>query len=198
MRALLLSWLMMASTGVLAQEVNPPSEKPGNGVMLALSVFQTSWITSFLGTQQSGSGSTGNAPFAGPLQPAVSFGGLFGQEAILLGFGFGAAGASSEQDNGGGGFLFTISPTFRHYFEPLVKGGFSPFMEGSVAVEVVAPSATPASFAFGADLGGGGEWLFTKNFGLFGRVTLAYQHANFGYNVDAAGLTGDAGLTVHL
>jgi hypothetical protein len=163
----------------------PPSEGPGNGPVLGLSVFTMSSLSGPL----TGVGSATELP---SLAPLVQVGIGVGQGVFLVGFGLGALGGS-----GGSGTTFVVSgsSTLRYYLRPLQAGSFSPFGEATLGIGI---AGSEPEIAF--DLGGGlgGEWLFMKNFGLFGRATVIYEHINTGPNVDGIGLVGDVGLTAHL
>jgi hypothetical protein len=181
--------------------ITPPPEdlSPGNGVVIALSAFTMNTLTGTYGLAVG----TSTASSAFPsLQPLVSIGFQAGQVAALVGFGFGAVGGTGglicpAAGCGGSGttFLASVTPTIRFYLRPLQAGSFSPFAEGTVGVGV---AGNAPDIALLADVGFGGEWLFMKNFGLFGRAMVGYEHANFGSNVDGIGLAGDIGLTAHL
>jgi hypothetical protein len=200
--------VLFASTVALGQPItsqapqlsenSPGNDGPGSGVQLELGVFGTSGLVNFVdGVVTGGAGATLTGTLGTPT-PAVSVGYQWNQNAILLGLGFaseGGAGFDSPPE-----ILFGIGPTFRRYLSPLRTGGFSAFGEGSVALVLGAdPNGGPAAIGFGVDAGLGGEWLFVRNFGLFAKATLGYEHFNGGgVNVDGLGLSGDIGLTVHL
>jgi hypothetical protein len=196
----------IASTAAFAQPISTPTQPqlaesadgPGSGVQLELGVFGASGLLNLVnGVASGGTGSTlTGLPPATPTG-AVAVGYQWNQNAILLGFGVASNGGTALDNQPQ--ILFGIGPTFRRYFAPLRTGGFSGFGEGTVALVMDAPSTGSAVFGFGADAGLGGEWLFVRNFGLFAKATLGYEHLNgFGVNIDGVGLSGDIGLTVHL
>ncbi len=62
-----------------------------------------------------------------------------------------------------------------------------------------------SDWGLGASLNFGAEWLFVRNFGLFGKAGVSYGHVSVSSgssepsdNLDAAGIQGDVGLSVHL
>jgi hypothetical protein len=97
--------------------------------------------------------------------------------------------------------FFGVSPTYKRYLSPLRTGKISSFVEVGVTFSIGIPGSGSSLWGFGGDVGFGAEWLFVRNFGLFGKAQVAYGHVNVpsgGPNYDAAGLIGDVGLAVHL
>ncbi len=178
----------------------PVEDGPGNGFQLELGVFGTSGLLNFVdGVVTGGTGTEIlGTPLATPT-PVVSVGYQWNQNALLLGIDLASMGGGGGDFGGTPEILFGVGPTFRRYFSPLRTGGFSGFGEGSVAFVIAAPNSGPSSFGFGVDGGIGGEWLFVRNFGLFAKATLGYEHINSAnVNIDGVGLSGDIGLTLHL
>jgi len=194
--------------GDVALKNDHAGDGPGNGLQLELNVFRQSTTYSTdaifsIAASVAGSGSFG---LLSTLQPLVLVGYQGDGNAILLGVGV----ASIGGNNGSGGVtFFGISPTYRRYLSPLRTSRISAFVEGGVTFSVSIPggqSAPPASWGLGIDVGGGAEWLFVRNFGLFAKALLAYGHVNLvsggggsstTTNIDGLGLEGDVGLSVH-
>jgi hypothetical protein len=189
------------------------ADGPGNGLQLEVNVFRLT------GTYTTDGIFTGSAGIVGSglistLQPLALVGYEFDQNAILLGIGVASVGVPGSATGAGVGaseIFFGISPTYRRYLSPLRTGRISTFGEGGLTFSIASPSGTgapPATWAIGADIGGGAEWLFVRNIALFAKVLLAYGHVNqpvnggvtgttSNINYDALGLVGDVGLTVH-
>ncbi len=106
--------------------------------------------------------------------PAVRVGWEVEQNDILIGlqvlFFPGPPGQSSP-------FEIAVPITYRRYFKQLVTGGFAPFAEVSLDLDLWGSGGTDNQVAWGigGELGFGGEWLFARNFGLFGKAVLGVQ-----------------------
>jgi hypothetical protein len=190
---------------------------PGNGLQLELNVFReagsysTDNVLSVAGTA-GGTGSTVGG-FISTLQPLALIGYQWDQNALLLGIGVAAIGGTAGS---GTTIFFGVTPTYRRYMSPLRTGKLSTFAEVGVTISLVSfpgeggtdgagGSGGTTSWGVGAEVSGGAEWLFVKNFGLFGKAGITYGHLNLSSgpsgpstNLDAVGLEGDVGLAVHL
>ncbi len=180
--------------------VAPLADEVGHGPVIELDVFSlsggptTNNRFSVLGV----GGGTGGSPVLAI--PAVQVGYEFDQNAVLIGlqlwFAQGVDGASGASE-------VAIPLTYRRYMKQLQAYTFDPFVEGSFSLDLVTPGGTGSSLqvGFGLDVGFGGEYLFTRNFGLMGKVLLGFQHipAAFGGGADinAFGFGGILGILVH-
>ena len=189
---------------------------PGSGLQLELNVFReagtysTNSVFSIAGTA---SGSTGSGAllgaFLGTLQPLASIGYQWDQNALLLGVGIAVLGGVSGS---GSIIIFGVTPTYRRYMSPLRTGKITPFAEGAVTISLISipgsgtgSSAGYSDWGLGVALNCGAEWLFVRNFGLYGKVGVNYGHLSVNSgpspspseNIDAAGIQGDVGLAVH-
>jgi hypothetical protein len=177
--------------------VAPLADEVGHGPVIELDVFSLS------------GGPTSNSRFvalgvgAGNtvlVIPPVQVGWEFDQNAILIGlqlsFEQGVNGASGQTE-------IALPITFRRYMKHLQAYTFDPFVEGSFSLDLIQPGGnnTSMQFGFGFDVGFGGEYLFTRNFGLMGKVLLGFEHipAQFGNGADinALGFGGILGVLVH-
>jgi hypothetical protein len=180
------------------------TQEIGNGGIIELDVFglsggptsNTRFNTLFF------FGNNGVSGFPVLAIPAVHVGWEFDQNAILIGaqlffVGGGASGQSGPQE-------ISIPITFRRYLKPLVPYSFSPFIEGTYAADFLSTGRDVSlQFGFSIDLGVGGEYLFTPNFGLMGKALLGFQHIpsqflNTGSDTNAVGIGGVLGVLVHI
>jgi hypothetical protein len=155
-----------------------------------------------------------NGPIAGALvpplvTPAVRVGWEANQNVFLVGLQVllfpGANGQPAP-------FEVAMPLTYRHYFKLLVKGGFAPFAEASVDLDLwgAGGSSNQVAYGVGGEVGFGGEWLFARNFGLFGKAVLGIQGIppsflstpntvpSSGNYTIAVGIGGVLGILVHL
>ena len=171
-------------------------ESMGNGPVIELDVFGLS--SGLSGTSVSFFGSNAGAV---PLIviPSVMVGWEWDQMAMLIGAQFittaGVAGQSGK-------VAVAVPFTVRRYLKPLVVYGFSPFVEGSFDLDFVVPPGQGLSLGFGINVGFGGEYVFARNFGLFGKALLGYMHIPSSVNgqttnTDAAGIGGVMGILIH-
>ena len=182
---------------------------PGNGFQLEFGLFQVSGFANLetaaftLAAGPSGTSTSPNGAVAAP-QPLVSIGYQWQGNVLFLGAGF-----ASTETTTVGNLLFDIGPAYRRYFSPLTTGDFSTFIEVGAAFAIYpgSGSSTGSSssgssdsvFGISGDVGIGSEWLFSRRFGLLGKVTLDYVHYNStAINTDAVGLATDVVLVAHL
>lgn len=146
------------------------------------------------------------------MQPLASIGYQWDQNAVLLGVGISVLGGMSGS---GSAIFFGVTPTYRRYMSPLRTGKITAFVEGAVTIGLISfpgsgsgtgSSAGYSDLGFGLALNCGAEWLFVKNFGLYGKVGVDYGHLSLNEgpspspseNIDAAGVQGDIGLAIHM
>jgi len=182
--------------------VAPLVDEIGHGPVIELDVFSLSGgPTSSSRFSVLGLGaSTGGSPVLAI--PALQVGWDFDQNAFLVGVQVWFV-QGSGSTNATGASEVSVPLTYRRYLKPLAAYTFAPFIEGSFSMDFVTTGGNNSSlqFGFGADLGFGGEYIFTRNFGLMGKALLGYQHipAAFGAanDVNAAGIGGVLGILVH-
>jgi hypothetical protein len=199
MPSIVVAFLLAAtsdSSGTFKAEHNP--DELGNGAVIELDVFslasgptaQNRFSVAAIG------GNTVSLPTL--VIPAVQVGLEIEQNALLLGLQLWTVQNSSTE--------VSIPLTYRRYFNPLVAHGFSSFVELTFSPDIIIPSGGGSlQFGFGADVGFGGEYLFTKNFGLMGKALLGFQHipaaffsAIGGSDINAFGIAGVLGILVHI
>jgi len=200
MKRLIFALLLIAAPalaqGEIAEPPRPPPEEPASsgrdGLMLELNVLGVNSLGAILGLGTSLSGA------ASVVNPSAAVGYVFGKNAVLVNVGLLGYGPGTNVG-------FSLSPIFRHYFNPLQTGSVSLFAEGGLTFGLLSPASGDADYVIGLFGGAGAEWLFVKNIGLIVDVLAEYGHAHTtstGFNggdsnVDAIGFAGNVGVTVH-
>jgi len=181
-----------------AQAVNQTltADEIGQGPLIELDIFTLSGgPTSQSAFSALGVGSTSTSAVL--VAPAVQVGWEFDQNALLIGMQFTFVQGTSTI---GGTTNIALPLTYRRYLKALAVNAFDPFVEAAGTLNFVVPSNSSVQLGFGVNAGFGGEWLFTRNFGLMGKALLGYQHIPLtisGQNINAFGFGGVLGVLVH-
>jgi len=167
-------------------------------------------------------------PLAGVLNltTPIHAGYHFGNTAVLVGAYVARGGVSSSYLSGGttyessGSLTWVeLAPSVRYHLKPLEAGALSPFVLGEIDYVIVSQSSsqTPAPTPpvsskvdlpklWGFALGGGAEYLVSKNFGLSAAVELRYLNYSLAVSqspseskgaLDALCLGGTASVNLH-
>jgi hypothetical protein len=167
----------------------------GDGPVIELDVYTLSGGSTGLLSSAFGVAGTNSSPVI--VTPAVQVGYEWDQNNVLIGLQMIFIQGTATV---GGVTNISFPITYRRYMKPLVVNGFDPFVEAAGTLAFVVPSNSNLQIGFGADVGFGGEWLFTRNFGLMGKVLLGYQHIPAtisGQDINAFGIGGVLGVLIH-
>jgi hypothetical protein len=133
-----------------------------------------------------------------PVSVAVRVGGVLnGKHALLVGLSFATQFASSGNASG---TTLTLMPTYRFFFEELHAGGFSPYVQaemfiGYATANAGGPSTNSVPFGFGGSVGG--EYLFSRHFGVNAGAGLRFTHSETSFG--GASVSGNSvGIYVSL
>ena len=173
-------------TGDLPVRTEEVVDGPGNGLQLELNVFReagaysTDAIFAVTGTGNGTNMTNTLSGYISTLQPLASIGYQWNQNALLLGIGVSAR--SAGWAGAGTTIFFGVTPTYRRYLSPLRTGKLSTFVEFGVTISLISfPGAGGtgtdtggySDWGLGASLNFGAEWLFVRNFGLFGKAGVS-------------------------